>query len=86
MTIKTLVPQSNNRFHICGMQLVASILQIGRMAVKVLEAGEVSKLLLLQHDGSRMALLGLVVDLADLTCHIDIIGGRPLLVGFDSGL
>ena len=63
MTIKALVPQSNNRFHICGMQLVASILQI-----------------------DRMALLGLVVDLADLTCHIDVIGGRPLLVGFDSGL
>jgi len=43
-----------------------------------------------------MALLSLVVDLADLTCHLvvpvrewtnfDVIGGRPLLVGFDSSL
>jgi hypothetical protein len=43
-----------------------------------------------------MTLLSLVVDLADLTCHLvipvrewtnfDVIGGRPLLVGFDSSL
>ena len=52
----------------------------------VFEAGVVSELLFLQHDTSRMALLGLVVDLVDLTCHIDVIGDRPLLVGFDSGM
>ena len=43
-----------------------------------------------------MALLSLIVDLANLTCHLvipvrertnlDVIGGRPLLVGFDSSL
>ena len=43
-----------------------------------------------------MALLSLVVDLANLTSHLvipvrertnlDVIGGRPLLVGFDSSL
>ena len=63
-----------------------TILHIGRIAVKVFEAGVVSELLLLQHNATRMALLGLVVDLADLNCHIDVIGGRLLLVGFDSGL
>ena len=43
-----------------------------------------------------MALLSLIVDLADLTSHLvipvrertnlDVIGGRSLLVGFDSSL
>ena len=59
-------------------------------------AGVVFKLLLQQHGAPRMTLLGLIVDLSDLACHLvvtireranlDVIGSRPLLVGFDSSL
>jgi hypothetical protein len=78
--------------------VVAPALQIGRkgMAVKVspgcLKLGWYPN----SFSSSTMPLLGLVVDLSDLACHLvvtvreranlDVIGSRPLLVGFDSSL
>jgi hypothetical protein len=96
VTIKTVERIKAMRYSSCSCPSDRPERDGGEGITGVFEAGVVSKLLLQQHDAPRMTLLGLVVDLADLACHLvvtireranlDVIGSRPLLVGFDSSL